>query len=180
MLNGLSKIEQNDDLPPVHLWKPDFCGDIDIVIKSNGEWWHEGKLITRPAMVKMFSRILWCEEGEHFLVTPVEKVRVQVEDAPFLITQYGQFSEDGLEFIELLTNTNDKLVLGQDECCLWMGDFGSETRPYVSMRYGMKAMLSRSVFYGLVELGSLEWINGCQHLCVKSGDASFSLGDTNG
>ena len=132
-LKGLSEMPSSG-LPPVHNWAPPFCGDMDMVIKSNGEWFHDGGKIKRPAMVTMFSRILWFENDEHFLVTPVEKVRIQVEDAPFLVANWQWIhTKHGID------------------CDLWMGTFKNEERPYISMRYGMKALVGRNVFYGMAE-----------------------------
>lgn len=153
-LKGLSETTSSA-LPPVHNWKPPFCGDIDMVIKANGEWFHDGGKIKRSAMVTMFSRILWYEKGEHFLVTPVEKVRIQVEDAPFLVTVWEWIHTEQGRALEFTTQTDDVLVLGVD-CDLWMGVFKNEERPYVSMRYGMKALVGRNVFYGIAE--SLEHV----------------------
>lgn len=166
----------NENLPPVHLWKPEFCGDMDMLIKANGQWLHEGGLIKRPAMVKMFSRILWQEGGEYFLVTPAEKVRIQVEDAPFLITHMKIITnEDGVTLV-FVTSVGDQLVLGQDEITLWMDGFQGEVRPYMSVRYGMKALIHRNIFYDLVELGQEREVNGELHLCVTSNKQYFSLG----
>lgn len=148
-LKGLEEVNASS-LPPVHLWKPNLCSDMDLVIKANGDWIHEGGKINRPAMVKMFSRILWLEEGEYFLVTPVEKVRIQVEDAPFLITEWRWIETEQGRAVEFKTHTDDKLVLGVD-CDLWMDFFKGEERPYISMRYGMKALIGRNVFYDLAE-----------------------------
>lgn len=165
--------KKEQGIPPVHLWTPDFCGDIDIVIKANGDWIHQGEKIPRLAMVKMFSRILWFENEEHFLVTPVEKVRINVEDAPFLITKYEYIKQtDGLSYIVFFTHTDDRIVLGQGDCNLWL----EQGKPYVSMRYGMKALLHRSVYYALVECGIEKEINNVPHLCVLSGESLFSLG----
>tara|TARA_R110001606_G_scaffold292980_2_gene440869 strand:+ start:40 stop:585 length:546 start_codon:yes stop_codon:yes gene_type:complete len=148
-LEGLSEAS-SAGLPPVHKWKPPFCGDMDMVIKANGEWFHEGSKIKRSNMVTMFSRILWFENHEHFLVTPVEKVRIQVEDAPFLVTGW-QWIETGCgRAIEFTTQTDDVLVLGVD-CDIWMDFYKEEERPYISMRYGMKALVGRNVFYGIAE-----------------------------
>lgn len=170
----------NDNLPPVHLWKPDACGDMDMLIKANGQWWHEGSPIKRPAMVKMFSRILWQEDGEHFLVTPVEKVRIQVEDAPFLITHMKVVKRDEGESLEFITSVGDQLVLGEDDTSLWMNDYQGEAHPYISVRYGMKALIHRNIFYDLVELGEEVEIDGELHLCVKSKAQYFSLGKLEG
>ncbi|MGB5444261.1 MAG: DUF1285 domain-containing protein [Psychromonas sp.] len=175
----LSLIPSEDEqkLPPVHLWKPDFCGDIDMLIKANGEWFHEGGLLRRPAMVKMFSRILWYEKGEYFLVTPVEKVRIKVEDAPFLVKQYqSKQHPDGLYYIEFLTITGDKLTLGKNGCSLWLENFNGQAKPYVAARYDMKASISRQVYYALVELGVARDIDGQSHHFIQSGNEFFSLG----
>jgi len=154
-LKGLSEVKTSG-LPPVHTWSPPFCGDMNMVIKANGEWFHEGGKIDRPAMVTMFSRILWFEAGEYFLVTPVEKVRIKVEDAPFLVTGWQWIETQAGRAIEFITQTDDVLILGVD-CDIWLGFFQKEERPYVSMRYGMKALVNRNVFYGVVEC--LEHVN---------------------
>ena len=166
----------NDNLPPVHLWKPESCGDMDLIIKANGQWLHEGNPIKRPAMVKMFSRILWQEAGEHFLVTPVEKVRIQVEDAPFLIAHMKVIDNDEGKSLAFVTSVGDQLMLGEEETTLWMADFKGEAHPYVSVRYGMKALIHRNIFYDLVELGEEVEIEGELHICVMSKGQYFSLG----
>jgi hypothetical protein len=148
-LKGLP-ISKSSALPPVHTWTPPFCGDMNLVIKANGEWFHEGGKIKRSSMVTLFSRILWHEAGEYFLVTPVEKVRIQVEDAPFLVTAWQWIDTEKGRSIEFKTQTEDVLILGID-CDIWMASFSGEERPYVSMRYGMKALVGRNVFYGVAE-----------------------------
>src|SRR5436305_11342540 len=82
-------------LPPVHLWNPPFCGDLDMRIAGDGTWFYQGTPIGRPALVRLFSTILKREEGKHFLVTPVEKVGIRVDDAPFLA-------------VEMLTEQNER------------------------------------------------------------------------
>ena len=159
-LKGFSEAT-SADLPPVHEWRPPFCGDMDMLIKANGEWFHEGGKIKRSAMVTMFSRILWFEDGEHYLVTPVEKVRIKVEDAPFLVTGWQWIETKLGRAIEFVTQTDDVLVLGVD-CDIWMDVFRKEERPYISMRYGMKALVGRNVFYGIAE--SLEQVETSEGL----------------
>ena len=175
-LKGLS-IAAASSLPPVHTWSPPFCGDMDLVIKANGEWFHEGGKIKRPAMVTMFSRILWFDAGEYFLVTPVEKVRIQVEDAPFLVTGW-QWVETGKgRAIEFKTQTEDVLVLGVD-CDLWMASFLGEERPYISMRYGMKALVGRNVFYSVANsLEPVKTPKGVGMGIISAGKAYLLLQD---
>jgi len=175
-LKGLSKAISSG-LPPVHTWTPAFCGDMDMVIKANGEWIHEGGKIKRPAMVTMFSRILWLEAGEYFLVTPVEKVRIQVEDAPFLVTGWQWVETAQGRALELKTQTEDVLLLGID-CDLWMESFKGEERPYASMRYGMKALVGRNVFYGVAQsLEPVETANGVGMGIISAGKSYLLLQD---
>jgi len=171
----LSVIEASEKMPPVHLWKPELCGDMDLVIRANGEWIHEGAPMKRASMRKMFSRILWLEDGEHYLVTPHEKVRIQVEDAPFLVTQSNIERDSNACLVTFTTNVDDVLVLGKG-CDLWVEKGPEGDRPYLSMRYGMKAMLHRSVYYDLVNNGYEKEIEGKQHVCIESAGKEFSLG----
>ncbi|ETX10334.1 hypothetical protein MUS1_15575 [Marinomonas ushuaiensis DSM 15871] len=180
-LKGLSEAASfqtaQASLPPVHTWSPPFCGDMDLVIKANGEWFHEGGKIKRSAMVAMFSRILWFEAGEYFLVTPVEKVRIQVEDAPFLVTEWRWIETEYGQAIEFKTHTDDVLILGVD-CDLWMDFFKGEERPYISMRYGMKALVRRNAFYGLAEsLERVETSKGTGMGVISAGKSYLLMED---
>ena len=148
-LKVLDKLGQQG-LPPVHTWSPPFCGDMDMLIKANGDWIHQGGKINRPAMVTLFSRILWFEGGQYFLVTPVEKVRIAVEDAPFLVTAWQWLDTEQGRAVEFATLTGDVMILGLN-CDIWLAPFTDEQRPYISMRYGMKALISRAVFYDLAD-----------------------------
>ncbi|MBJ7538870.1 DUF1285 domain-containing protein [Marinomonas transparens] len=164
-------------LPPVHTWSPPFCGDMDMVIKANGDWVHQGGKMKRPAMVTMFSRILWLEEGEYFLMTPVEKVRIQVEDAPFLVTTWQWIETDKGRAIEFVTQTDDVRVLGVD-CDIWLEPFAEEEHPYISMRYGMKALVGRHVFYALAEnLVQVETLNGMGLGLISAGKSYLLMQD---
>lgn len=183
----LKNLPSNKGLPPVHKWRPDFCGDMDMLIKSNGDWIHEGGKIHRSAMVKMFSRILWHENNEYFLVTPVEKVRIQVEDAPFLVNRWRTIETPQGEAIEFTTTTDDVMVLGVDTD-LFMAPFHKqeeqgqeqqeEERPYIEMRYGMKALLARNVFYALAEqLQPVKTETGSGQGIVSAGKSYLLLKD---
>tara|TARA_R110001583_G_scaffold70581_2_gene199642 strand:- start:2423 stop:2956 length:534 start_codon:yes stop_codon:yes gene_type:complete len=176
MLKGLEGTKCSS-LPPVHKWKPPFCGDMDLVIKSNGDWIHEGCKINRPSMVKMFSRILWFEEGEYFLVTPVEKVRIQVEDAPFMIISWQWINIDKGRAIEFRSHTDDIIILGID-CDIWIAPFEGIERPYISMRYGMKALIARSAYYDLAnELETLNTLQGSGIGIISAGKSYVLMQD---
>lgn len=170
---NLDPLSLSEGYPPVEKWSPPFCGDMDLVIKANGDWMHEGGLIKRDKMVTLFSRILWREGDEYFLVTPGEKVRIRVEDAPFQITQYEwQVGEDGKRVLQFLTRTNDLLRLGEG-CELKLFEIEGEFWPYVSVRYGMWASFHRNVFYQLVNEADLT--DGM--LCLESAGKQHVLGE---
>ncbi len=145
--------EEGQTIPPVHLWKPDYCGDLDIQIKRDGRWIHEGGEIKRPAMVKLFSSILWREGDQYFLVTPVEKVGIAVDDVPFFFTRLEvRQGEQGQELV--FTSSTDDVVVASAEHPLRVviNPHTGEPSPYLMVRYGMEGLLSRNVFYELAEL----------------------------
>lgn len=137
---------------PVHLWDPPFCGDIDLIIKRDGTWVHEGKPIRRPAMVQLFASVLKLEEGKYYLVTPVEKVGIQVEDCPFIITAMEVEQSSRGDLLCFTTNTGESVVAGTDHPLLFETLPGGEPHPTVEVRGGMPGLLTRAVFYRLVEL----------------------------
>src|ERR1700719_3592694 len=94
-------------LPPVHLWNPPFCGDLDMRIGRDGTWFYMGTPIGRPALVRLFSTILKREDGKHFLVTPVEKVGIRVDDAPFLAVEMLKENDDRGRVLRFRTNVDD-------------------------------------------------------------------------
>ncbi|PYE36663.1 DUF1285 domain-containing protein [Psychrobacter fozii] len=105
-------------IPPLENWHPDNVADMDLVIKANGEWWHEGDEMTRESLVSLFATILWKEENEgiteYFLKTPVQKIRIQVEDAPFLINDVGIVNEGNKSWLEFTTTTGDVVRLDDE------------------------------------------------------------------
>ena len=135
--------------PPVHLWDPPYCGEIDIVIKRDGTWIHEGTPIGRPGLVKLFASILRLEDGRHYLVTPVEKVGLQVEDAPFVAVDFE--AADGAITFE--TNVGDRVTADADHPVHVVFAEDGEPSPYVEVRRGLLALIDRKSFYRLVELG---------------------------
>ena len=105
-------------IPPLEKWHPEDIADMDLTIKANGEWWHEGGQMTRESLVRLFATILWKEENngttEYFLKTPVQKIRIQVEDAPLLINDVGIVHEDDMSWLELTTTTGDVVRLDDE------------------------------------------------------------------
>jgi hypothetical protein len=171
VLDDLTKAAPARGLPPVHLWRPEHCGEIDIVIKASGEWLHEGAPIRRPALVRLFSTVLRRDPDGIYLVTPVEKLKITVEDAPFVAVAVEVDGED----LAFTTNVGDRVTADADHPIRVETDAATgEPRPYVHVRAGLDALIVRSVFYELVERAS-ECDKGT--LGVTSGGVWFALGD---
>ena len=163
-------------LPPVHQWHPACCGELPMHIKSNGEWWYQGTPILRPALVKLFSTILRHDDDGHFyLVTPVEKVKIVVDDAPFVAVVVDKFEENGVEYLCFKTQTDDLVVLDEAHS-LWVNyDANGEPRPYIHVRDRLDALVSRTVFYQLVEWASIQHIDGRPCYAVQSAGQWFVI-----
>lgn len=159
--------------PPVHLWQPELSGDIDILIKADGSWWHEGVQMQRLALVKLFASILKREGDEYFLVTPVEKWRLQVEDMPFVAA--ALLSEH--DRISVITNTEEKVLVDSAQPLCLSSAEGDLERPYIAMDNGLHIRIGRNVYYQLVEMAELvENADGRQQAFVNSAGERFSLG----
>ena len=145
-------------LPPVHLWEPDYCGDIGMKIARDGQWYYDNSPIGRKKLVRLFSTILRHDkDGEHYLVTPVEKIRVEVEDAPFVATLMQVTGAGQSQVLRFETNVGDFTEAGPDHAMRFEIDQDSgEPSPYVHVRARLEALISRAVFYDLVELGVVE------------------------
>ena len=141
-------------LPPVHLWEPDYCGDIGMKIARDGQWYYDNSPIGRKKLVRLFSTILRHDDnGEHYLVTPVEKIRVEVEDAPFIATLMTVIGEGREQVLRFETNVGDFTEAGADHAMRFEIDGSTgEPSPYVHVRANLEALIARPVFYDLVEL----------------------------
>ena len=141
-------------LPPVHLWNPPFCGDLDIRIARDGTWYHEGGAINRFELMRLFASILKLEDGRYYLVTPVEKVGITVDDAPFVATDFEATGSGLGQMLEFVTNVGDRAVLGAERRLRVERDAASgEPSPYVMIRSGLEALIDRKSFFRLVDLG---------------------------
>jgi len=160
-------------LPPVHLWNPAHSGEIDIVIARDGSWRHEGARIERAALVRLFSTILRKDADGIYLVTPVEKMKITVEDAPFVAVRVDREpGDDGRPVLRFETNVGDVVEASAANPIRVATEAGGEPRPYVHVRRGLEALIARPVFYELVELA--EERDGA--LGVESHGAWFPLG----
>ena len=171
-----SKKEKNS-LPPVDKWNPEFCGDIDMKIMRNGKWFYMGTEIKRPAMVKLFSGILRLDSDNfYYLVTPVEKVRISVEDAPFIATSLISENKDNINHLYFITNVNEKILLTKNNPLeIKIDNKTEEPSPYIFVRKNLKALISRSVFYELIELATKKNIDGKDCLVLASAGEVFKL-----
>ncbi|TMV11288.1 DUF1285 domain-containing protein [Arenibacterium halophilum] len=141
-------------LPPVHLWNPEFCGDLDMRIARDGTWFYLGTPIGRPELVRLFSTILKKEGDDYFLVTPVEKVGITVDDAPFVAVDFEATGEGRDQVLTFATNVGDKVSAGADAPLRVERDAETgEPSPYVLVRANLEALIDRKSFYRLVEIG---------------------------
>ena len=162
--------------PPVHLWNPPFCGDIDMEIRRNGTWFYLGTPIGRPALVKLFSGILWREGDAYFLVTPVEKVGIRVEDAPFVAVDVAADGEGVSQVLRFTTNVDEVVTAGPDNPVRVVRDPATgEPSPYVLVRRNLEALIDRKTFYRLVDMGSVASYGGADWFGVWSGGAFFPV-----
>lgn len=160
-------------LPPVHLWNPAHCGEIDIVIRKDGLWFHEGSPIGREALVRLFSTVLRKDPDGFHLVTPVEKMKITVEDAPFIATRVDREGQA----LKFLTNVGDEVEAGpENEIRIEMGEATGEPRPYLHVRRGLDALIARPVFYELVEMAQERETPEGPRLGVESNGAWFPVG----
>lgn len=140
--------------PPVHLWNPPFCGDLDIRIARDGTWHYLGTPIGRTPLVRLFASILKREGDSYFLVTPVEKVGIRVDDAPFLAVDFTAEGEGTGQRLTFATNVGDETLAGPDNPIRVTRDpVTGEPAPYVHVRRGLEALIDRKSFYRLVDLG---------------------------
>lgn len=138
---------------PVHLWNPAFCGDLDMRIARDGTWFYLGTPIGRPALVKLFSNILKLEDGKYFLVTPVEKVGITVDDAPFVAVDFNVSGAGTTQNVRFVTQIGDAVTAGAAHPLRVIRDAESdEPSPYVMIRAGLEALIDRKSFYRLVEI----------------------------
>ncbi len=169
---NLKFLQKKSGLPPVHQWNPPFCGDIDMRINRDGSWHFNGSPIDREALIRLFASVLRRDDDDcYYLVTPVEKVRIQVEDVPFIIIS-AEVRHDGTEYI-FTTNVGDEVVLDKDHPLIMKayGETG-EAVPYIGVRDRLEARFHRNVFYQLVETAQCRG----DEVVITSKGHDYSLG----
>ena len=163
-------------LPPVHLWNPPFCGDLDMRIARDGTWFYLGTPIGRIELVKLFSSILRKEEDHYYLVTPVEKVGITVDDAPFVAVDFSVQGHGKNQTLSFETNVDDFVEAGKNNAIRFeMDPETGEPSPYVHVRAGLEALIDRKSFYRLVELCEHETIGGVEWFGLYSSRLFFPI-----
>lgn len=161
---------------PVHLWNPAFCGDLDMRIARDGTWFYLGTPIGRPAMVKLFSNILKREGGNYFLVTPVEKVGITVDDAPFVAVDFDVTGKAADQQVRFVTHVGDTVTASPAHPLRVTRDaVTGEPAPYVMVRDGLEALIDRKSFYRLVEICETRPHDGADWFGLWSGGAFFPI-----
>ncbi len=160
---------------PVDKWNPDYCGEMDMVIKADGSWWHEGTRITREPLVKLFASILRKDDdGETYLVTPVEKIKIQVEVAHFTAIRVDVEGEGEDQRVFFTTNMDEIIEANEERPIrVEIDPVSGEPRPFISVRGRLEALMTRPVFYELVE-HTVEKTDG--ELGIYASGAYFPLG----
>jgi len=167
-----ARAAQKGGLPPVHLWNPPHCGDIDMRIARDGTWFYMGTPIGRPELVKLFSTILRRDGDNYVLVTPVEKVGITVDDAPFVAVDFNARG-DALVFE---TNVGDQMTAGEAHPIRVERDSETgEPSPYILVRANLEALIDRKSFYRLVDLGEHATHDGREWFGVRSEGVFFPI-----
>src|SRR5688500_17780908 len=171
-----AKREGGKGPPPVHLWNPPFCGDIDMRIATDGTWFYMKTPIGRPALVRLFASVLKREANKYFLVTPVEKVGIAVEDAPFLAVEMQTQDQTGDRVLRFRTNVDDWVECGPGHALRFDPEPGTGgLKPYLHVRHDLWARLTRPLFYDLVALGEERDVEGRRMFGVASKNLFFPM-----
>ncbi len=174
-LAAAAKAAGKKGLPPVHLWNPPFCGDLDMRIARDGTWWYLGTPIGRAPLVKLFSSILKREGDAYFLVTPVEKVGIKVDDAPLLAVDFTAEGAGRDQRLTFVTRTEDEAMAGRDHPIRVERSEDGEPSPYILIRSNLWALIDRKSFYRLVELGCHEPHEGASWFGLWSSGEFFPV-----
>jgi len=142
---------QGKKTPPVELWDPEYCGEMDLQIKANGDWFYASTIFKRPALVKLLASVIKKERDDYFLVTPVEKIKITVDDAPFVLTQW-RWQDDKCEKMIVSTNLDDEFVLDAEHPLV----VTKEGELYITVRRNLLAKVHRNVYYQWVDLAKEE------------------------
>ena len=163
-------------LPPVELWDPPFCGNLDMRIAADGTWYYLKTPIGRPALVKLFASVLKREGDDYFLVTPVEKCGIEVEDVPFLAVELKVADGDLGQVLNFRTNVDDWIACGPAHQLRFDPERGTGgLKPYLHVRRELWAKVTRSLFFDLVALGEEREVAGTEMFGITSMGVFFPM-----
>ena len=163
-------------LPPVELWDPPFCGDLDMRIATDGTWFYLKTPIGRPGLVRLFASVLKREGDDYFLVTPVEKCGIRVDDAPFLAVEMRTEENAAGRVLNFRTNVDDWVACGPDHALRFEPEAGTGgLKPYLHIRRGLWAKVTRALFFDLVEMGEERSVGGAMMFGVSSMGTFFPM-----
>jgi hypothetical protein len=171
-----SALPKAKGLPPVDKWNPPFCGDIDMRIAADGTWYYQKTPIGRPALVKLFASVLKKEGDRYFLVTPVEKVGIVVEDVPFLAVELSVAREPA-QALTFRTNVDDTITAGSGHALRFETEASGGLRPYLHVRRDLWAKVTRALFYDLVEIGEERDLDGRRMFGIASAGEFFPMAE---
>ena len=175
----LNEIKQAETASQRKNWQPEQTGSIDIRIAVDGSWYHQGRVFQRPALVKLFANVLRREEDSYYLVTPVEKLSIQVDDAPFVATMVEAVVDNGQQALVFTTNLSERIVAdNRHPVRVEVDPISHEPRPYILVRDGLEALIGRNAFYDLLNLAKESERGGKHILTISSMGTEFVLGCT--
>jgi hypothetical protein len=178
-LDGMARMVRREAAkgpPPVQLWNPPFCGDLDMRIASDGTWYYLKTPIGRPALVRLFASVLKREDGRYYLVTPVEKCGITVDDAPFLAVELRVEEASGGRILHFRTNVDDWVACGPNHPLRFDPEPATGgLKPYLHVRHDLWAKVTRTLFLDLVQLGEERELAGEQMYGVSSGGMFFAM-----
>ena len=157
-------------------WNPKYCGDIDMRIASDGTWFYCGSPISRQKLVKLFSSILINENNNYFLITPVEKVGIRVDDVPFIANDFEKIIENKISYLVFFTNIDEKVILSKkNPFRILINDKTQEPSPYILVRKNIEAKIDRKSFYRLLDLAEYSLVKGQEWLGIYSDSTFFPI-----
>jgi hypothetical protein len=173
---GAARRAGSKGLPPVHLWNPPYCGDIEMRIAADGTWFYQKTPIGRAALVKLFASVLKREGDKHFLVTPVEKCGIAVDDAPFLAVELDVEGAGSDRRLHFRTNVDDWVACGPGHALRFEPETATGgLKPYLHVRRDLWAKVTRALFYDLVELGEEREVAGARMFGVASAGEFYAM-----
>jgi hypothetical protein len=165
------EITSNNKIPPVEDWNPEYCGEMDLQIKANGDWFYNGTIFKRASLVKLLASVLKMEGDEYFLVTPVEKIKITVDDAPFVLTKW-HWQDDSQTNMIVSNNIGDEFFLDAQHPL--SANMAGEL--YVVVRRNLLAKIHRNVYYQWIDIAKeVPTKNGTELMFISAG-CEFSLG----